>query len=300
MLQNKTNVTLQVPPECADRIQRLVSFLIEKEVKGEGALQAALIDAACMLLNSIKELESHARDSLQERYLADKREHQRTLEKFFAFFPLGESPIKGGTKEDVSIQDKSQNSPYSMFDVCDLTDQKLLDYLHNERGINEAVAKQFCKEVHYSFKDKPWKLSAIAYPNNVGGYELKGLPYKNNPIGFVGAKAPKGITVHLYEGCTSFVVFDGFIDMLSFYQMDGGAKHNYVVLNGTVNVGAAISYLQKHSSCTIFLCLSNDEAGTKTTHKIKTALPRSVDVRNRILPHRNVNEWFLSKKEHEG
>lgn len=79
MLQNKTNVTLQVPPECADRIQRLVSFLIEKEVKGEGALQAALIDAACMLLNSIKELESHERDSLQERYLADKREHQRTI-----------------------------------------------------------------------------------------------------------------------------------------------------------------------------------------------------------------------------
>ena len=91
-----------------------------------------------------------------------------------------------------------------------------------------------------------------------------------------------------------------FIDMLSFYQMDGGAKHNYVVLNGTVNVGAAISYLQKHSSCTMFLCLSNDEAGTKTTHKIKAALPRSVDVRNRILPHRNVNEWFLSKKEHVG
>lgn len=88
MLQNKTNITLQVPPECADRIQRLVSFLIEKEIKGEGALQAALIDAACMLLNSIKELESRERDSLEERYLADKREHQRTLEKFFAFFPL--------------------------------------------------------------------------------------------------------------------------------------------------------------------------------------------------------------------
>lgn len=98
MLQNTTNITLQVPPECADRIQRLVSFLIEKEVKGEGALQAALIDAACMLLNSIKELESHERDSLEERYLADKREHQRTLEEFFAFFPLEEP-----TKKDLNF-----------------------------------------------------------------------------------------------------------------------------------------------------------------------------------------------------
>lgn len=88
MLQNKTNITLQVPPECADRIQRLVSFLIEKEVKGEGALQAALIDAACMLLNSIKELESRERTKEEETFLFEKREHQKILEEFFAFFPL--------------------------------------------------------------------------------------------------------------------------------------------------------------------------------------------------------------------
>lgn len=90
MLQNKTSITLQVPPECAGRIQRLVSFFIEKDVDGEGTLQAALIDAACMLLNSIGELENRERDSEEEKILSEKREHQRTLEEFYAFFPLEE------------------------------------------------------------------------------------------------------------------------------------------------------------------------------------------------------------------
>lgn len=93
MLQNQTTISLQVPSECAGRIQRLVSFLIEKEVKGDGELQAALIDAACMLLNSISELENRERTNDEERFLAEKREHQKILEEFFAFFPL-EKPIQ--------------------------------------------------------------------------------------------------------------------------------------------------------------------------------------------------------------
>lgn len=94
MLQNQTiTISLQVPPECADRIQKLVAFIIEKEVQGEGTLQAALIDAACMLLNSTNKLESRERDSEEERILTEKKEHIKTLEEFFAFFPL-EKPIQ--------------------------------------------------------------------------------------------------------------------------------------------------------------------------------------------------------------
>lgn len=88
MLQNQTTISLQVPAECAGRIQRLVSFLIEKEVQGDGELQAAMIDAACMLLNSINELERRERTVEEDGFLTEKREHQRTLEEFFAFFPL--------------------------------------------------------------------------------------------------------------------------------------------------------------------------------------------------------------------
>lgn len=84
----QTTTSLQVPPECADRIQRLVSFLIEKEVKGEGSLQAALIDAACMLVNSVKELESRERSIEEEGFLTEKKEHIKTFEEFFGFFPL--------------------------------------------------------------------------------------------------------------------------------------------------------------------------------------------------------------------
>lgn len=89
MLQNQaTTISLQIPPECAEKIQRLVAYLVEKEVKGDGELQAALIDAACMLLNSTNKLESRERDSEEERILTEKKEHIKTLEEFFGFFPL--------------------------------------------------------------------------------------------------------------------------------------------------------------------------------------------------------------------
>lgn len=98
MLQNQTTtITLQVPQECADRIQRLVSFMVEKEVQGEGTLQAALIDAACMLVNSVKELESRERSIEEEGFLTEKKEHLKTMEEFFAFFPLEET-----TKKDLN------------------------------------------------------------------------------------------------------------------------------------------------------------------------------------------------------
>ena len=98
MLQNQTTtISLQVPPECADRIQRLVSFLIEKEVKGEGSLQAALIDAACMLVNSVKELESRERSIEEEGVLTEKKEHVKTMEEFFSFFPL-----EGSVQQDLN------------------------------------------------------------------------------------------------------------------------------------------------------------------------------------------------------
>lgn len=98
MLQNQTTtISLQVPPECADRIQRLVSFLIEKEVKGEGSLQAALIDAACMLVNSVKELESRERSIGEEGVLTEKKEHVKTMEEFFSFFPL-----EGSVQQDLN------------------------------------------------------------------------------------------------------------------------------------------------------------------------------------------------------
>lgn len=87
----QATTSLQVPPECDGRIQKLVSFLIEKDVKGEGSLQAALIDAACMLLNSVKELESRNRTTEEEEFLIEKKEHLKTMEEFFAFFPLEET-----------------------------------------------------------------------------------------------------------------------------------------------------------------------------------------------------------------
>ena len=171
-------------------------------------------------------------------------------------------------------------------------------YLLKERGIRPETAIALgVVEAHYSIRaDIPRDLYALAYPNDKGGYELRGAPYEGNPRGFKGSKAPKGITTHLIEANLPYVVFEGFADMLSFATMTNGQKHNYVTLNSTVNSETAIVALKGVKS-QIFLCLDNDHSGDEATEKMLVALPGSKDIRKGLMPHKDVNELLLHRRE---
>lgn len=192
---------------------------------------------------------------------------------------------------------KEESNNFARFSTIPLQSYRLKDYLLKERGIRPETAIALgVVEAHYSIRaDIPRDLYALAFPNDKGGYELRGAPYEGNTEGYKGSKAPKGITTHLRVENAPYVVFEGFMDMLSFATMTNGQKHNYVTLNSTVNAETAIVALKGVKS-KIFLCLDNDHSGDEATEKMLVALPGSKDIRKGLMPHKDVNELLLHRR----
>lgn len=183
---------------------------------------------------------------------------------------------------------KEEGGAFAQFCTVPMQSRGLFAYL-TQRGIDTTIAKNLCQEARYSFQEREdgRYLYALAYPNDKGGFELRSSSFK-------GSKAPKGITTHLLAENAPYVVFEGFFDMLSFATLCKGIRHNYIVLNSVVNVDAAIEVLQSHPGNKVFLCLDNDPAGNDTTRKMLDALPAAIDIRARISPHKDVNDYLLS------
>ena len=133
---------------------------------------------------------------------------------------------------------KEKGGGFAFCDLVPLQSKGLYAYL-GERCINTTIARQFLQEAHYGFevREDGKYLYALAYPNDKGGVELRSKPYK-------GGTSPKWITTHLGRENAPTVVFEGFMDMLSFATLCGGVKHNYVVLNSIVNMDAGIEVLR--------------------------------------------------------
>ena len=131
-----------------------------------------------------------------------------------------------------------QNGPFEARYV--LTHPALFNYLQ-ERGIDTALAKPECKELHFIHNGKPY--FAIGFPNVAGGYEVR------NPF-FKGCIAPKDISHIRQQGepREKCLVFEGMMDYLSFLtlrmkncptmpNLDG---QDYVILNSVANVSKII------------------------------------------------------------
>lgn len=181
-------------------------------------------------------------------------------------------------------EEKKKESGFTKFEVEKLQSKGLFAYLYH-RKVNIEIAKQFLQEAHYSFKDGDSYLYALAYANDKGGYELRSSFYK-------GSTSPKGITTHWLNDGASVVIFEGFIDMLSFATMCGSVKHNYIVLNSIVNKEAALEVL-KNLSNQVYLCLDNDRGGDNTTSWFLQQLSLAEDIRKRFAPAKDVNDYLL-------
>ena len=206
-------------------------------------------------------------------------------EKSFSF---DSSKILGDSKEE------EEEPGFRSFDVVPLQSRGLYAYLQ-QRKINIGIARQFLREAHYSFRDNPGGryLYALAYGNDLGGYELRSIRFK-------GSTAPKGITTHLggrnadtgqlFNSC---VVFEGFMDMLSFATLCGGVRHDYLVLNSIVKAQDGIDALRDYAG-KVLLALDNDKAGTKATAQIHEQLPTAIDIRSRFSPAKDINDYLLA------
>lgn len=120
------------------------------------------------------------------------------------------------------------------------------------RGIPTGIAREYLSELHWMHNGQT--LYTLAYHTDQGGWITRNLRFKR-------VFGRGGITTHKTQENASWVIFEGFFDLLSWVVLCGGvAKHNFISLNSVANVDAAIRQLAGVSS-KIYLALDNDQAG---------------------------------------
>ncbi len=168
----------------------------------------------------------------------------------------------------------------------------LLQFL-NERQIPVPLARQACQEVYYKHNGKPY--FAIAFSNELGGYELRNKYFK-------GCFAPKAVTA-IQNGTTSCCLFEGFMDYLSYMvlkQRNNPApsiikERDYFILNSTSNTPKLLDRLSKYEQ--IYCYLDNDEAGMRTTIDIQQRYGVKVSEQSgHYRGYKDLNDYLCGKR----
>ena len=194
-----------------------------------------------------------------------------------------------------SFRQQASEPSFQHLEVGELTHPALLRYLQ-ERGINIALAKAQCKELHFTHNGKPY--FAIGFPNVAGGFEVRNRFFK-------GCVAPKDIS-HIRqqgEAREKCLVFEGMMDYLSFLTIRQRESpgmpctdwQDYVILNSTANVDKALYPLAgyRHIHC----MLDNDEAGRKAVEAIRQEYKWRVrDASHLYSGHNDLNDYLRSLK----
>lgn len=161
------------------------------------------------------------------------------------------------------------------------TNPVLLWYL-KKRCIPVTIANRYCHEVDFQLYGK--QRTAIGFPNNSGGYELRNAYFK-------GSSSPKDISL-FSNGGTTIKVFEGFFDFLSFVQLnqvEGKEKIDFLILN-------TLAYLEKSRNImdgytVVDMFLDNDKSGQDCTMKAKEwNMDRYKDHSPSYRPDKDLNE----------
>ncbi len=190
---------------------------------------------------------------------------------------------------------KSQNSNYHITAIKELENEHLKNYL-SQRGVS-PIFYPLVKEVHFTVGNK--NLYAVGFQNQSGGWELRNQFYK-------GAVSKKDISIiHLNQDSEekltdkSAAVFEGFMDALSFIEMQKSYKGDLLVMNSVALLNKTKAHLKNYSD--IHLFLDNDLSGIKCTSEIIQSFPEAKNHSEIYSGYKDLNDYLMAriKKETE-
>lgn len=178
----------------------------------------------------------------------------------------------------------SPEQKLELFSVVSLTSPHLLGYI-SERGINSAIANEFCYEINY--RNAGRLFYAIGFANDAGGWEIRS-PY------FKGCIAPKTITTIRRE-TNHLQIFEGFMDFLSWQTLYPSSTCDAIVLNSLALLPRIKEQIMGYKEVESFL--DNDYAGRKSFAVLKQIFPQIVDGAARYRTHKDLNEWLVAQSK---
>ena len=186
--------------------------------------------------------------------------------------------------QNIIQKQNSLNQNYQITKIKELQNENLKKYLQ-QRGLSPTVYS-LVKEVHFAIGEK--KLYAIGFENLSGGWELRNQFYK-------GSLLKKDISVvnlnNNLEKNKNVVVFEGFIDALSFVEMKPFFNGDLLVMNSVSLLNRTNEFLKNYSE--IHLFLDNDKAGENCKTSILKSFPEAKNHSEIYALHKDLNEYFV-------
>lgn len=163
----------------------------------------------------------------------------------------------------------------------------LLRYLE-QRKIPIEIVEQFCREVQYELNNKLYY--GIGFKNDSGGYEIR------NPY-FKASSSPKDMTT-INNGAKEVVVFEGFIDFLSFkaiHKNHNDKESNFVILNSASFFEKSRPFMEQHE--VIRLYLDRDTTGQNYSRYAVSLSNKYKDESHLYQSHKDLNEWLMNHEK---
>ena len=171
---------------------------------------------------------------------------------------------------------------YQITEVAEIQNWNLKKYLI-ERGLSQRSFK-FLKEIKFTINNK--KLYAVGFENLSGGWELRNSFYK-------GSVVKKDISIIRNNGNQIFV-FEGFMDAMSFIELEDIFDKDILVLNSISMLENAKKHLENYAD--IFLFMDNDNAGFKCKNDILLSFSEAKDCSRIYGKYKDFNEYFIAEK----
>lgn len=190
------------------------------------------------------------------------------------------------------IRLKNSKPNYQITEIKKLQNEHLKSYLH-QRGLSKVVYP-LVKEIHFTIGEK--KLYAIGFENFSGGWELRNSFYK-------GSLQKKDISIvnlnneNQNETGKRIVVFEGFMDALSFVEMKPFFIGDLLVMNSISLLNRTKEYLKNYSEINLFL--DNDKAGETCKNEILKSFPEAKNHSEIYALHKDLNDYLQFKNNTE-
>ncbi|MDP3666300.1 MAG: toprim domain-containing protein, partial [Sediminibacterium sp.] len=185
-----------------------------------------------------------------------------------------------GEKEKIVVMDARENIKLL----------SLQDYL-GFRKIPLEIANRFCKEVDFNLYDK--KYTVIGFKNSAGGYELRSANFK-------GSSSPKEVTLFGKDLTKEILVFEGFIDFLSYKAIHQPRlillpkqQPNFLILNSIGFLKKMRPMLENYPS--IHLYLDRDKKGLELTKEVLSISRKYRDESLAYKNHKDLNEYLMKE-----
>ena len=149
----------------------------------------------------------------------------------------------------------------------EITNESLIEYVEQVRKVPISVVNEYCQQVLFQFPtSRSIKHYGIALPNDKGGYAIRNTWFR-------GAVKPAGISTVHFTGGVEIMLFEGFMDWLSFIALYGEPQYTAVVVNSLIFIPMMIDVLRGYDKT--HLWVDNDPAADS---KVEYLLVNKIDV----------------------